>query len=855
MSASGGTTSQLSFEESVAKGDEKSFRHHLGLTPALAGHVDKQGAPVLVRCISLRHPELAAVLIEEYAADLEQADLRGRRPLHVAAEEGDLETSWLLQRKGADVAAQTESGDTALHLLVPLLLSAKKEGQKPIKLLDMLQQQASEGQTRKEEAREQVIRLVEAMLKSRPELVNVRNRAGESALHLAARRNLVGAVELLLAHGAQPSLRNGDSDTPLHLAAYSKHYVVTSLLLIHGADGDVTGSRGSVKSFARHSGDLILQDILVDPQLFRKAYEAPPPSPVRLPAAAASRRGRNPRGREEERQDLEHGWHLEGGAGDHHSGLPPSAEAQLMIDGFVDIPEENSHLVFANRRKYYQFLGRLDSDARLRSALKLLWKIDKESQVPRTREVSTLSLKVLIRSGIPDNLRRAVWLSVTGTNDLYYTSDYDHWQRAQLFAFGPALCLPGPGFDIQGRLFGAEPFFTFGEHCLNLDGETWAKRVLLVLVRMNGDIDHCTPLPDAICLLLLFMNEKDAFLTAMAMLQDSRQRRWYFNLGPKNTQLFYLTFDDLLERKHSALASMFHCIFFSSSFFSQSIHFFHFFFLLLEAHFESLGLRARDYAQSWFERLFVSSLPHPSVLYVFDAYLNEGSKILYRAALAILEELKPRLLACKSKADCLNVISMFCSQLHLVKIKEIMSKAYSIYLSRSTFAALERANQWKTSTVQPFTTQQFYTPRPKPRGSSIIPFELWEKLYSHLPSRIRIMDPHLLFSNEDGYSLTGLINASTRSRRSYSCLLLIKSISPVPAIFGCYTPSRWVYKGDVSYGSSPEGFLFTNNHKSSDSPFDFYHVNPDLSPDIISQLGICFQVVNSMGLYMGIDNN
>ena len=124
---------------------------------------------------------------------------------------------------------------------------------------------------------------------------------------------------------------------------------------------------------------------------------------------------------------------------------------------------------------------------------------------------------------------------------------------------------------MQGRLFGADGFFGFGDHCLNAEGETWAKRILLVLVRMNGDVDHCTPLPDALCLLLLFMGEQEAFLTAMAMLQDSRSRRWYFNLGPKNTQLFYLTFDDLVRKKYSNLAGIFY--FFLYFFIDIIIHF------------------------------------------------------------------------------------------------------------------------------------------------------------------------------------------------------------------------------------------------------------------------------------------
>ena len=248
------------------------------------------------------------------------------------------------------------------------------------------------------------------------------------------------------------------------------------------------------------------------------------------------------------------------------------------------------------------------------------------------------------------------------------------------------------------------------------------------------------------------------------------------------------------------------------------------------------------------------------MLYIFDAYLNEGSKILYRAGLAILDELRPQLLHTKSKRDFINILSVFTQQLHLPRITQIMYDAYSIYLSRSTFAALERANEWKATSLAPALTQQFYTPRPQPRPSSIISFEAWEKLYSHFPSRIRIMDPHLVFSNEDGYSLTNLVSACNRLRRNFPCLLLIKSISPSTAVFGCYTSSKWLYKGDVSYGCSPESFLFSNHapedtKRADPNAFHFYHVNPDFTPEFIQEHGVCFQVINASGLFLGIDNN
>jgi ankyrin repeat protein len=44
-------------------------------------------------------------------------------------------------------------------------------------------------------------------------------------------------VELLLAHGADPTVKSGDGETPLHQAAEKGFPAVAQVLLAHGADG------------------------------------------------------------------------------------------------------------------------------------------------------------------------------------------------------------------------------------------------------------------------------------------------------------------------------------------------------------------------------------------------------------------------------------------------------------------------------------------------------------------------------------------------------------------------------------------------------------------------------------------
>jgi ankyrin repeat protein len=60
---------------------------------------------------------------------------------------------------------------------------------------------------------------LEELLGAEPALANARAVNGSTPLHLAARFEQRGAVELLLEHGADPAARDGDGRTPAEVAA------------------------------------------------------------------------------------------------------------------------------------------------------------------------------------------------------------------------------------------------------------------------------------------------------------------------------------------------------------------------------------------------------------------------------------------------------------------------------------------------------------------------------------------------------------------------------------------------------------------------------------------------------------
>lgn len=66
----------------------------------------------------------------------------------------------------------------------------------------------------------------------------------------------------------------------------------------------------------------------------------------------------------------------------------------------------------------------------------------------------------------------------------------------------------------------------------------------------------------------------------------------------------------------------------------------------LATHLASLEAEVSILATDWFLTLFATCMPAETVARMWDALFNEGSKVLYRTALALLKSSEPALLAC-----------------------------------------------------------------------------------------------------------------------------------------------------------------------------------------------------------------
>ena len=88
---------------------------------------------------------------------------------------------------------------------------------------------------------------------------NIRNKEGETPLHIVAGRSHLEAVKLLLDHGADPNAQNEMGETPLHYAAGHGYVDVVKLLLERGADPHAQNKYGGTPLHYTAGGGMLVE--------------------------------------------------------------------------------------------------------------------------------------------------------------------------------------------------------------------------------------------------------------------------------------------------------------------------------------------------------------------------------------------------------------------------------------------------------------------------------------------------------------------------------------------------------------------------------------------------------------------
>ena len=162
-----------------------------------------------------RSPDVMRSLLWAGSVDVSVRNIRGQTALYLAVEENRIPLVQLLLESGSDIFAADNSGVTPFHVAL------RQRGAVLDALItsDTVRQTDNTGNTILHIAMQAGIDTPTlANIVDRGAGVNVRNRDGDTALHIAARLNRRDAGEFILERGADIFYANAEGDSPLRIA-------------------------------------------------------------------------------------------------------------------------------------------------------------------------------------------------------------------------------------------------------------------------------------------------------------------------------------------------------------------------------------------------------------------------------------------------------------------------------------------------------------------------------------------------------------------------------------------------------------------------------------------------------------
>lgn len=253
---------------------------------------------------------------------------------------------------------------------------------------------------------------------------------------------------------------------------------------------------------------------------------------------------------------------------------------------------------------------------------------------------NTITLRRLIRKGVPPVLRPKIWLSVSGAAKKRSTvpeTYYDELIRATEGKTTPAT--RQIDHDLP-RTFPCHPW-------LNSDkGQASLRRVLVGYSFRDSEVGYCQGLNYVAALLLLVMKtEEDAFWMLAVLLENVLVSDCYTDTL-SGCHVEQRVFKDLLAKKCPRIA----------------------------AHLEAMGFDVSLVATEWFLCLFSKSLPSETTLRVWDILFNEGANVLFRVALAIFKMREDDLLRIQHIGDVIDILQT--TTHHLYDPDELLTFAF-----------------------------------------------------------------------------------------------------------------------------------------------------------------------------------
>ncbi|XP_058263498.1 TBC1 domain family member 2B [Hemibagrus wyckioides] len=301
---------------------------------------------------------------------------------------------------------------------------------------------------------------------------------------------------------------------------------------------------------------------------------------------------------------LEDALEVESSDQQEHMILKPHPVSEYDVYGFKTVPEEEDEeekLVAKTRALELRCLSLTDQEV----SVGVKWENYLASTVNREM-VRSPELKSLIRSGVPHVHRSKVWSWCVN----FHVKKIRDCQKPDYYE--SLLCTardkPNPASkQIELDLLRTLPN---NKHYASpsADGIQKLRNVLLAFSWRNPDIGYCQGLNRLAAIALLYLEQEEAFWCLITIVEVFMPRDYYTKtlLG---SQVDQRVFKDLMSEKLPRL----------------------------HAHFEQYKVDFSLITFNWFLVVFVDSVVSDILFKIWDAFLYEGPKIIFRFALALFK--------------------------------------------------------------------------------------------------------------------------------------------------------------------------------------------------------------------------
>ncbi|XP_053559207.1 TBC1 domain family member 2A [Bombina bombina] len=236
----------------------------------------------------------------------------------------------------------------------------------------------------------------------------------------------------------------------------------------------------------------------------------------------------------------------------------------------------------------------------------------------------SVELKNLVRCGIPAEHRKRVWKWLTARRLHLSSNCYEKLLNKCETSQHPAT--KQIELDLHRTLTNNKHF-----SCPTSDFIQKLRRVLLAFSWQNPTIGYCQGLNRLAALALLVLEEEASAFYCLVDIVENIMPAEYYSNNLAGSQVDQRVFKDFLSEKLPRLT----------------------------AHFQQYKIDLSMITFNWFLVVFVDSLVSDILLRVWDAFLFEGTKVIFRYALAIFKYNEEEILKITDETDIYQYLSFF----------------------------------------------------------------------------------------------------------------------------------------------------------------------------------------------------